>query len=209
MAALLALCWAEGWLRALPQAGRWLQNAMAANWLSFGAGQVVVAASGLIPASLIAVMAGASFGLLKGVAISAASTMLGGWVAFRLSRGALRGFIARRLQRHAGLVRLDQSMAREGWRFVMLLRVSPVMPFALTSYALGLTQIDERDFLLGTLASLPALTAYVAIGAMGKQGLAMASDHASAWRWCVLVAGFAVIGYALWRLRRALQRIAA
>ena len=54
---------------------------------------------------------------------------------------------------------------------VTLLRISPVMPFALTSYGLGLTRISQRDFLAGTLASLPSLAGYVALGALGKEGL--------------------------------------
>ena len=43
--------------------------------------------------------------------------------------------------------------------------MSPAMPFSATSYALGLSQVGSKDFLVGTLASLPALAGYVAMEA--------------------------------------------
>jgi len=200
--------------RALPLAGAapWgqaLQAWMAANWISFGLGQMLVAVSGVLPASFIAVMAGASFGLVKGTLISATATMLGGWVAFRLSRGVLRGFVERHIGHRAAMARLNQGMAQEGWRFVMLLRVSPIMPFAVTSYALGLTSIAQRDFLLGTLATLPALIGYVALGALGQQGLVMAQGGTSLLRWGILLVGVLLLVYALGRVRRAMEKLAA
>ncbi|MBU6268232.1 MAG: VTT domain-containing protein [Sphingomonadales bacterium] len=177
---------------------------MAANWLAFGLGQTVVAASGVLPASMIAVMAGATLGFGRGLALSMLATMLGGWLAFTVSRSALGGWIGRRLEKRPGLARIDAAIAGEGWRMVALLRVSPVMPFALTSYALGLTRISHRDFLLGTLASLPALAGYVALGALGKQGLLMADRGLTVSHVALLALGFAVVGYALWRLRKGL-----
>lgn len=195
--------------RDAPQLGLTLQSWMAANWLTFGLGQMIVACSGILPASMIAVMAGASFGMLKGTAISIVATMFGGWLAFRLSRSVLRRFIIRWTTRHAAIARLDDGMQREGWRFVMLLRVSPVMPFAATSYGLGLTRIAEKDFLVGTIAALPALVGYVALGALGRQGMMMADGRAPVAHWLVLIAGFAIVAYALRRLRRTLRALAA
>lgn len=185
-----------------------LQGFMAANWLAFGAGQVLVAASGVLPASMIAMMAGASLGFLPGLALSAVATLLGGWIAFVLCRTALRGWIAKLLGRHPAMTRLDAAITGEGWRMVALLRVSPVMPFALTSYGIGLTRISQRDFLLGTLASLPALVGYVALGALGRQGVVMAEGGASLWRFVALGLGVAVVFYASFRVKQAVGRLA-
>lgn len=182
-----------------------LQQAMAANWLAFGIGQVIIASTGVLPASIIAIMAGATFGLGWGLAISMIGTMLGGWLAFCLSRTALRGFISRHLHRHALAARFDNVVGKEGWRFVLLLRASPIMPFALTSYGLGLTRISQKEFLLGTLASLPALIGYVALGALGQQGMALANGEASVWRWLSLAGGALLVFYAMRRIRRAMS----
>lgn len=194
------------WLRAVPQWAQTLQGAMASGWTAFAVGQVVVAASGILPASLIAIMAGATFGLGWGIVISATATMLGGWLAFLLSRSVLRRFIERFVRRHAAFAKLDQGMTQEGWRLVMLLRVSPVMPFAMTSYGLGLTRISQRDFLLGTVATLPALIGYVAIGALGQHGLMR--GHENVGHWLAIAAGVAVIFYAMSRLRKAMEQFA-
>lgn len=50
---------------------------MASNWLAFGLGQTLVSASGVLPASMIAVMAGATLGFGKGLLLSAARRLAG------------------------------------------------------------------------------------------------------------------------------------
>ena len=184
-----------------------LQLFMASNWLAFALGQTLVAACGILPASMIAAMAGALLGFGPGLAISVTSTMLGGWLAFSLSRTALRKWIARFLHRHPSFSRLDAAMTAEGWRMVLLLRISPVMPFALTSYGIGLTRITHREFLIGTLASLPSLVGFVALGSLGKEGLRMAQSGTSEWSWLLLAAGGAILFYSLYRLRKVMDRL--
>lgn len=51
------------------------------------------------------------------------------------------------------------------------MRASPVAPFVATSYLLGLSRVPFRDYLLGTLASLPALLGYVMVGALAARGV--------------------------------------
>lgn len=186
-----------------------LQAYMASNWLAFGIGQTLITVSGVLPASMVATLAGGVFGFGAGMAISTTSTMIGGWICFALSRTALRRLIARFLDRHDLLARFDTAVTSEGWRLVLLLRLSPVMPFALTSYAIGLTRVSHRDFLLGTLASLPALAGFVALGALGRAGLRMADGRAAAVQWLMLAAGLAIVVYALFRLRQVMGRVAA
>ncbi|MCJ2184012.1 VTT domain-containing protein [Novosphingobium sp. 1949] len=185
-----------------------LQAAMAANWVAFGSIQIAVAATGILPAAVVAMMAGASFGVGAGIAISAISTMLGGWIAFGLARSFLRPWIARWIGRSDRCLRWDAAVGRESWRFVLLLRISPVMPFAPTSYALGLSSIDQRSYLLGTLASLPALVGYVVLGALGGKGLAMMAGSANLLQWAAWGVGFAFVAIALLRVRTALGKMA-
>jgi uncharacterized membrane protein YdjX (TVP38/TMEM64 family) len=185
-----------------------LQHQMAESWLAFSIGQMIIAGTGILPASVIAVMAGAIFGLGWGLLISAVGTMLGGWLAFFLSRTALRRFVSRHIHLHPAAARFDDVVGKEGWRIVLLLRVSPIMPFALTSYGLGLSRISQRDFLLGTLASLPSLLGYVALGAAGNQSMMLAAGGAGSWHWLSLACGVLVVFYAMRRLRRAMAQLA-
>ncbi len=174
----------------------------APHWMAFVTLQVVVAAVGFLPASLMAIAAGAAYGMAAGTLISVAGTMAGGWVAFLLSRSMLRPWIARLVARYPASARFEDAIATEGWKFVCLMRLSPVMPFAATSYGLGLTRIGQRDYLLGTLASLPALVGYVAVGAFGRAGLAISRGAFEPLQWLLPLAGVAVVLLALFRLRR-------
>jgi uncharacterized membrane protein YdjX (TVP38/TMEM64 family) len=174
---LLAGCFVAARLLPAKIAGvpaEWLALAQAwgrTSWIAFVLLQSLVAVSGVLPASLAGVAAGAVFGLLAGFWLAALSTMAGAVVAFALSRSVFRPWVAGFLARRAGLQRLDEAVAQDGWRSVCLLRLSPVMPFAVTSYALGLTSIGWRDYLVGTLASMPALFCYVALGRFAGGGL--------------------------------------
>jgi uncharacterized membrane protein YdjX (TVP38/TMEM64 family) len=154
------------------------RDAGPAGWAAFALAQAVVAMIGIIPASLLGIAAGAVYGIFIGFTLSAIGTLVGGWLAFRLARSLLRPWVERLLARRAGgrLDRLSAEVERDGWRFVCLLRISPVMPFALTSYALGLSPISGRNYVLGTLAALPALAGYVAVGALARHGLLSVTD---------------------------------
>jgi uncharacterized membrane protein YdjX (TVP38/TMEM64 family) len=141
------------------------------GWLGFLLVQVMVTISGFLPASLVAVSAGAAYGVALGFASASISTLTGAAVAFLLSRSLLRPFIERKILGRPRLSGLDGQIKSQGWRLVCLLRLSPVMPFAATSYALGLSSIALGEYLIGTLASLPPLLAYVLTGAFVKTGV--------------------------------------
>ena len=170
-------------------------------WLFCGA-QVLVAACGLVPAAVMAVAAGAFYGLAGGLAISVACTLLGGWLSFCVARSAMRPFFAFLFDRFDTISRLDSAVSREGWKFVCLLRISPVMPFAATSYGLGLTEIRQRDFLLGTLASIPSMAGYVALGAMGMESVVMGQAGAGPLQFALLAVGIATVLWAIARVRK-------
>jgi uncharacterized membrane protein YdjX (TVP38/TMEM64 family) len=173
--------------------------------------QMVIAVSGVLPASLLGVAAGALYGPLVGFALTALGTLGGAWLAFVLARSAWRPVIARQVHRRQRLHAFDCRVATAGWRLVMLLRLSPVMPFALTSYALGLSGVGRRDYLLGTLACLPALFGYVLIGVLSGTGLAQPTDGGGLLRAVLLAVGAAAtLALTMWigRLAAAVLRAA-
>lgn len=170
--------------------------------------QGVVAASGVLPASVLGIAAGALFGVGAGFAAAALGTLAGALVAFALTRSFARPLIARLVRERPGLRRLDAALAGDGWKLVCLLRISPVMPFAVTSYALGLSSVRFRAYLLGTLASLPPLLAYVVLGrVLGFGALHAGADGAMRWVALGIGAG-ASLGLA-WYVLRLLRRACA
>jgi len=151
--------------------------------------QVLVAVSGILPASLLGVGAGAIYGLVPGFLLAAVSTLAGALLSFFLSRSLLRATVERLAARRPRLRNLDARIARDGWKLVSLLRVSPIMPFSATSVLLGLSAVGLRDYAIGTLASLPALCGYVFIGTLTDTSLSAWATGASNVRLVLLGAG--------------------
>lgn len=157
------------------------------TWLALVSVQVLVTVSGIFPASLVGVAAGALYGLAAGFGLAAAGTFAGALLAFWVSRSLFRPVVLRLLQRRQGLRQFEAALGRSGWKLVCLLRASPVMPFVAASYMLGVSSISLWDYAIGTLAAFPALFAYVALGALGKAGLD--APGAGLLRWSVLALG--------------------
>lgn len=172
----------------------------------FVALQALVALIGFLPASLLGLAAGAVYGIGMGFGLSATGLMIGAGLAFGLARSALRSTIIRLVARRDGLRRFDAALARDGWRLVLLMRVSPVMPFSLTSFALGLSGIQFRDYAVGTLASLPALALYVTLGRLGVSGIAAIGRGDGAVHLAVLGIGLVATGLLTLRIGQLVGR---
>ncbi len=195
MVALLILCLAsailwpqllfsrvEGLLRASRDLGT-------TGGVLFTCAQIVVALTGILPASMICMLAGATYGFGLGFVIATVGTVGGAILAFALSRSLFRVSIERMLCRHARLENLDQIIAHDGWRIVCLLRISPLMPFSATSFALGLSSIRFSNYLVGTLSSLPAMLGYVFIGTAADATLAAWISGTPPFKWSLLAVG--------------------
>ena len=121
-----------------------------------------------VPAAALTIAAGATFGLVRGVAVVAVAATVGAIAAFylgrRLGRAAVQGLASGRLDR------LDALLARRGVLSVVLVRLIPLFPYAAVNYLAGLTGVRTRDYVLGTAVGiLPATAAYVAVGAYGSR----------------------------------------
>lgn len=163
---------------------------------------IAVACTGFLPASLIGITGGSIYGLWGGFAVSAFATLTGALISFAVSRSFLQGIFTRLFMRRASVQRLGEEVGRRGWRFVCLLRMSPVMPFSVTSYALGLSSVSTRDYTLGTLASLPALFGYVCLGWLAHAGIAMKEGGANQLRWAIYALGVAATVFLTWYVGR-------
>jgi len=168
---------------------RTLRNLGFAGAIVFGIVQVLVAVSGVLPASLLGVAAGAIYGLVPGFLLAAVGTMAGAVVAFFLSRSLFRPTIERLIASRPRLRNFDALIAQDSWGLVCLLRISPVMPFSVTSYMLGLSSIELRSYTIGTLASLPALCGYVFIGTLADASLSAWMTGAGPRRWILFGIG--------------------
>lgn len=148
----------------------------------------------LVPGSLMTLAAGLLFGFLEGGLLAFAGSCLGSVAAFLISRHFARGVVERRLAGKPVFARIDRAVGADGLKIVFLLRLAPLFPFVLLNYALGLTRVRVRDYLLASLGMLPGAFLYAYYGrALGS--LAALADGADVERgaeqWVFLAAGLA------------------
>jgi uncharacterized membrane protein YdjX (TVP38/TMEM64 family) len=90
-------------------------------------------------------------------------------LAFFAARYLLRDKIRSLVNRRPKYRQLDEVVADDGWQIVVLMRLSPIVPFNLQNYALGLTAIPFPQYLIATLIGIiPGIAIYVYFGIFGK-----------------------------------------
>jgi len=140
----------------------------------------VVACVAFVPASLLTLGAGALFGVVTGVIVVFVGATLGAFGAFLIARHVARDWVSQRVARDPRFTAIDRAIAADGRRVVFLLRLSPVIPFALLNYALGLTKVRVADFLIASAGMLPGTLLYVYTGSLAGTVLGATSGAAPA-----------------------------
>lgn len=158
------------------------------GWLGFWGPLVfivgyAIATVAFVPGSLLTLAAGAIFGLVQGTAYVFVAATLGSTAAFLVSRYLARAAIERRLADNARFSAIDRAVAREGRKIVLLLRLSPVFPFVLLNYGLGLTKVRLVDYVIASIGMLPGTVLYVCYGMLAGDVAALAGGVESERDW--------------------------
>ena len=119
-----------------------------------------------LPASVITLGAGFVFGVVKGSILVFVGAMLGATAAFLIGRFVARDWIAKKVEGKSFFTALDNAIAEEGLKLIFLIRLSPAFPFNLLNYALGLTKVSLKDYVLGTTGIIPGTIMYVYLGSL-------------------------------------------
>lgn len=147
----------------------WVNSAGAAGPLLFMALYALVTVL-FLPGSVITLVGGALFGPVWGTLWNLTGATLGATLAFLIARYLGADWVTRRAG--ARLMRLNDGVSAEGWRFVAFVRLVPVFPFNLLNYALGLTRIPFVAYVLATwIFMLPGAIAYTWLGHAGREAL--------------------------------------
>ena len=136
----------------------------AATSLAFFATYVLVTALSIPAATIMTLAAGAMFGALWGTALVSFASTLGSVLALSMSRYLLRAFVCARFPDRAQAI--DAGVDREGWLYVLSLRLIPVIPSWLINLLMGVTCVELSTFWWASqLGTLPATAIYVGVGA--------------------------------------------
>lgn len=146
-----------------------------------------------VPGWCLTFAAGAVFPFVDACVVSLVGATAGSALAFLVARRFVRDDVERRLARAPRLVALDDALAQRGALTVFLLRLSPLLPFNLLNYLLGVTRVSFRDFLLGSLGKIPGAVLYVRLGrTVADVGdLALGRGSRTPFEWGVLAFGLA------------------
>lgn len=159
----------------------------------------------LVPGSALTLGAGAIFGLWLGALTVIVGANLAALCSFLLARTFLRARVEQWAQANPRFAALDRAIGRAGFKMVLLTRLSPVFPFTLLNYFLGLTTVRLSSYVLANLLGmLPGTFLYVYLGATARAALTGASG------WFVkavgLLATIAVVALVTRMARRALSQ---
>jgi uncharacterized membrane protein YdjX (TVP38/TMEM64 family) len=159
-----------------------------------------------VPGSILTIGAGVLFGVVWGSIYVSIAATAGATAAFVLGRYLMRDWVARRIESNTRFRAIDDAVAREGWKIVVLTRLSPVFPFNLLNYAFGLTKVRILDYVAASWAGMiPGTVMYVYIGSLSGD-LARAASGGGAARpagaWVLNVVGFiATVAVAVYATR--------
>ena len=129
----------------------------------------VVAAVLVVPCTILTLAAGFLFGLPLGVALTSAGSVLGATAACAVGRFVARDWIVRRTAAWPRFRALDAATHHDGFVIVLLARLSPLIPYNLLNYGLGVTSVRFWDFVAATwLGMLPITVLYVYVGSLAK-----------------------------------------
>lgn len=144
----------------------------------------------LIPGSLLTLGAGGIFGFWRGFAVVFVGANLGALCAFWLTRTFLRQRVAQWAAGNVKFAALDRAIGREGFKMVLLSRLSPVFPFTLLNYFLGLTTVRTGSYVLANLIGmLPGTFLYVYLGVTARDALGASSGGIGKWQLALRIVG--------------------
>jgi uncharacterized membrane protein YdjX (TVP38/TMEM64 family) len=144
----------------------WVHDAGAAG-VGLYALAYVVATLLFLPGSVLTIGAGFAYGPLLAILLVSPVSVLAATVAFLAGRSIARPWVARRMAEDPRFASIDAAVGDSGFLIVLLLRLSPLVPFNLLNYALGLTRIRLRDYVLASwIGMLPGTLLYVYLGSL-------------------------------------------
>ena len=163
----------------------------------------------LLPGIWASMLAGALYGPWLGSLIVFAGASLGAEAAFLLGRNWLRSWAQQRLSRFPKLLAIEKAVSREGFRLVLLTRLSPAFPFSLLNLAYGLSEVSLRDYNFGLIGIIPGTILFCALGALAgsaaRFGEVLAGE-ASVQAWLLRVVGVLATVAAVWLVGRSARK---
>ncbi|KAI9132759.1 TVP38/TMEM64 family protein [Acaryochloris sp. CCMEE 5410] len=129
-------------------------------------GIYIVATVAFLPGSILTLGAGVVFGVIQGSILVFIGATIGATIAFLVGRYVARGWISKKIEGNDKFAAIDRAVGKQGLKIVFLTRLSPIFPFNLLNYGMGVTGVSLRDYFLGSVGMIPGTIMYVYIGSL-------------------------------------------
>ena len=153
----------------------------------------IIATVAFLPGSILTLGAGVVFGVLLGAVYVFVGATLGAIAAFLVGRYLARGWISKKIAGNQKFAAIDKAVAKEGFKIVLLTRLSPIFPFNLLNYAFGVTGVSLKDYALGSVGMIPGTIMYVYIGSLAGDLARIGTESQPtnpAIQWAIRIIGF-------------------
>ena len=143
-----------------------------------------------VPGAALSMIAGAVFGPLWGVIVVTVAALAADVTAFLTARYLARSRVEELARRYPRFGAIDQAIRVGGWKFVALLRLSPIVPYSASNYLYGLTGIGFLPYTVASaIFSFPGIVAYVWLGYLGRETVGGAERTPVEWAFLVVGIG--------------------
>ena len=129
-------------------------------------GIYIIATVAFLPGSILTLGAGFIFGVIQGSVLVFFGATAGATLAFLVGRYLARAWVSRKIEGNQQFAAVDRAVGKEGLKIVLLLRLSPVFPFNVLNYGLGLTGVSLKDYVLASVGMIPGTVMYVYLGSL-------------------------------------------
>ncbi|HBK63320.1 MAG TPA: TVP38/TMEM64 family protein, partial [Cyanobacteria bacterium UBA11166] len=177
----------------------WLRNALLSIQSLGAIGAIafialyIIATVAFLPGSIVTLGAGVVFGVILGSVYVFIGATLGATAAFLVGRYLARGWVAGKIAGNDKFKAIDDAVGKEGFKIVLLTRLSPVFPFNLLNYAYGLTGVSLKDYFLGSVGMIPGTVMYVYLGSLAGSLAMVGTDSQPSnpvVQWAIRIIGF-------------------
>jgi len=154
----------------------------------------IVATIAFLPGSIPTLGAGVLFGIIQGSIYVFIGATIGATLAFLIGRYLARDWISKKIAGNKKFSAIDRAVGKEGFKIVLLTRLSPIFPFNLLNYGMGITGVSLKDYVLASVGMIPGTIMYVYIGSLAGSlatiGGETQTDANPIAQWAIRIIGF-------------------
>lgn len=150
--------------------GLWLRENPEVGAVGFALGVMIFCGLALVPTNVIGVIGGFAFGFYAGLLILIAAVVAASFISFLIHGRIIGEKVPDLAEKHPKAGAVYRALVGQGFlrttTIILLIRLSIIMPFALTNFILASARVSALAFITGTfLGMLPRSAAVVFAGA--------------------------------------------